>query len=93
MPHKRRTPVPESEMEKPAAPSDDAYFEFILPEKDGIMDDMRRAGHHTICQTLREIYHGTTDPAIRDRCRLAVAMAKAMTSKLHWYKAILEKKE
>ena len=44
-------------------------------------------GHHSVCQTLRDIYHMTDNDPIRMKCRLAMAMAKAMNEKLKWYKA------
>jgi hypothetical protein len=53
----------------------------------GEMDRKRWEGHHSICQTLRDIYHLTDNPDVRLKCRLAVAMAKAMNEKLKWYKA------
>jgi hypothetical protein len=36
----------------------------------------------SICQILRDIYHGTDDPRIRLNCRVAVTMAKKMDVKL-----------
>lgn len=47
-------------------------------------------GHHTICQTLRDIYHLTENEEIRYKCRVAVAMAKAMQDKLKEYRATQE---
>lgn len=44
-------------------------------------------GHHSICQTLRDIYHSTEDEGIRLKARLAMSMAKAMLNKLKKYKA------
>lgn len=70
----------------PAKAVEDCAFPFVMAESEATMNDMRRAGHHTICQTLREIYHATQDPAVQEKCRLAVAMAKAMTERLHYYK-------
>lgn len=75
MPYKRRTPVSEEEMEKPV--------ELASAEE---MDIKRWEGHHTICQTLRDIYHITDNQEVKLKCRLAVAMAKAMNEKLKWYK-------
>lgn len=50
------------------------------------MDRGRYEGHHSICQTLRDMYHMTEDEAIRLKLRLAMAMAKAMNQKLQDYK-------
>jgi len=50
------------------------------------MDNTRWEGHHTVCQTLREIYRLTDNEEIRYKCRLAMAMTKAMNSRLKWYK-------
>lgn len=55
-----------------------------VPEKE--MDKTRWEGHHTVCQTLRDIYHLTDDEEIRYKCRLAMSMSKAMHEKLKWYK-------
>jgi hypothetical protein len=33
----------------------------------------------SICQVIRDIYHATDDEYIRDQCRLACAMGKAMS--------------
>jgi hypothetical protein len=38
--------------------------------------------NHSICQTLRDIYHKTNDPDIKLNCRIAVTMAKKMSVKL-----------
>ena len=46
----------------------------------------RYAGHHSICQTLRDIYALTDNEEIKMKCRVGVAMAKAMQEKLKWYK-------
>ena len=82
MPHPRKYPVTEEEMQYP-------------PASIKYMDETRYEGHHTICQTLRDIYHIAGDSEmlseeklelIRVKARLATAMAKAMTSKLHEYK-------
>jgi len=50
------------------------------------MEDNRNTGYPTICQTLRDIYAMTSDPEIRLKARLGMAMAKAMNKKLQWYK-------
>lgn len=56
-----------------------------VPESE--MQRDRYSGHHTICQTLRDIYAMTEDPEIRLKCRIGVSYAKAMHEKLKWYKA------
>jgi hypothetical protein len=72
MSYKRRKPVREKEMLKE-----------------------RWTGHHTVCETLREIYQLADDndyqhygflEDIKLKCRLAMAMAKAMQEKLKKYK-------
>jgi hypothetical protein len=50
------------------------------------MNKHRWDGHHTVCQTIREIYRMTEDPEIKMKCRLAMAMTKAMHEKLKEYK-------
>jgi len=50
------------------------------------MDRTRWKGHHTICQTLRDMYQMMDNEELRLKCRLAMAMAKAMNEKLKWYK-------
>jgi len=57
------------------------------PVDEATMDRKRFEGHHSVCQTLRDIYHLTDDPEIKLKCRLAVAMTKAMHERLKWYKA------
>ena len=47
----------------------------------------RYEGHHTICQQLRDIFALTDNEEIKLKCRIAMAMAKAMQDKLKWYKA------
>ena len=55
-----------------------------VPEKAMLKD--RYAGHHTICETLREIYQMSSDEDIKLKCRLAMSMAKAMQDRLKKYK-------
>jgi hypothetical protein len=55
------------------------------------MDKARWEGHHSICQTLRDIYHMTDDVQLKLKCREAMAMTKAMHLKLKQYKAMDEK--
>lgn len=62
-----------------------------VPER--VMDVSNYEGHHSICQTLRDIYHMTDDEDIKIKCRVAVAMAKSMQKKLKWYKENTEVKK
>jgi hypothetical protein len=82
MPHPKKYPVTEAEME---------YTSASLKE----IEETRYFGHHTICQTMRDIYQMAKDPdliieekleGIMLKSRLAMSMAKAMTDKLHEYK-------
>mgnify|MGYP007082026374 CR=1 FL=1 len=50
------------------------------------MDRSRYEGHHSICQTLRDIFHLTDDEEIKLKCRVGMAMAKAMQEQLKKYK-------
>lgn len=50
------------------------------------MDRSRYDGHHSICQTLRDIYHMTENEEIQLKCRVAMSMAKSMHNKLKLYK-------
>lgn len=43
-------------------------------------------GHHTICQTLRELHNDTTDEATREKLRLVWAFAKKMHNRLKEYR-------
>jgi hypothetical protein len=52
------------------------------------MDRSRYEGHHSICQTLRDIYHMSDDEELKMKCRLAMAMAKAMNEQLKRYKEL-----
>ncbi len=56
-----------------------------VPESEMIKD--RWKGHHTVCQTLRDIYAETQSDDIKMMCRLAMAMTKAMHERLKYYKA------
>lgn len=56
------------------------------PVDESEMENDRWKGHHTVCETLREIYNMTDNSEIRFKCRLAMAMTKAMNAKLKWYK-------
>lgn len=59
-----------------------------VPEKE--MDKSRYEGHHTVCQTLRDIYHLTDDEEIKYKCRLGMSMTKAMHKKLKKYKKMFD---
>ena len=50
-------------------------------------------GENTICQTIRDMYHISDNQDIRLKCRLAMAMAKAMCVKLMEYREIYGAKE
>lgn len=56
------------------------------------MDKKRWEGHHSICQTIRDIYHMTDDEALKLKCREAMAMTKAMHERLKQYKSMEENK-
>lgn len=60
------------------------------PVDEAEMLKTRWNGHHTICQTLREIYSMTDDSEIKLKTRLAMAMAKAMQDRLKKYKKRME---
>ena len=79
MPYPRHKPVDEEEMLKPATDEEMAFSRY--------------AGHHTICQTLREIWSGCEDPELKLKCRLVVSMAKAMVEKLKSYRAMVGQDE
>lgn len=50
------------------------------------MGRKRWEGHHTICQTIRDIYNMTDNEELKLKCRVAMAMTKAMNDKLQYYK-------
>jgi hypothetical protein len=56
------------------------------PVPESMMDRSKYEGHHSICQTLRDIYHLTDDENIRLKCRIAMSMAKSMHKRLKHYK-------
>jgi len=56
------------------------------PVSEAEMDRKRYDGDNTLCQTLRDMYHLTTDPVIMLKCRLAFSMSKAMCKRLTAYK-------
>jgi hypothetical protein len=51
-----------------------------------MMKKQRYKGHHTICQTLRDIYALTDNEEIKLKTRIAMSMAKSMHNKLKQYK-------
>ncbi len=51
----------------------------------------RHLDHHTICETIREIYEMTEIPEVRFKCRIAMGMAKKMHSKLKEYRDMYAK--
>lgn len=57
------------------------------------MMNEKYAGHHTICETLREIFLITEDEEIKLKCRLATSMAKSMHRKLKAYKKESESRQ
>ena len=61
-------------------------YKRVEPVSEEKMLNERYKNHHTICETLREIYLMTEDEEIRYKCRLAMAMAKKMQDKLKEYK-------
>jgi hypothetical protein len=41
---------------------------------------------NTICQNIRNVYHGVSDEKLRYTLRVCLAMAKAMNARLKEYK-------
>lgn len=64
----------------------------VEPVSEGVMLNNKAWGHHTICQTLREIFQMSDNEEIKYKCRLAMAMAKKMQNRLLEYKAKEEQK-
>jgi len=62
------------------------------PINEDQMNKSKFEGHHTICQTLRDIYHMTNNPEIKLKCRVGMSMSKAMHKKLKKYKQQEEKR-
>lgn len=56
------------------------------------MDKARWEGHHSICQTIRDIYHMTDNEELKLKCRVAMAMTKAMNERLKEYKVMATQK-
>lgn len=59
--------------------------EIIEPAEIWLMKKKRYMGHHTVCETIREIYRMTNDEEIKYKCRVAMAMTKKMHEKLKEY--------
>jgi hypothetical protein len=68
-------------------------YKHVDPVPIHVMLKQRYQGHHSICETLREIYMATEDEGIKMKCRVAVAMAKKMHEKLKEYKQTTETME
>jgi len=60
------------------------------PVSEEEMDFDRYSGHYSICQYLRDIYHMTDNSEIKMKCRVGMAMTKAMNQKLQDYKHFFE---
>jgi hypothetical protein len=75
MPHRRKKPIPVHEVEVASIEE---------------MNERRYTGHHTICETLREIYRETENEEVKLKIRLAMNMGKAMLAQLHYYKNTYE---
>lgn len=55
-----------------------------LPVPEGVMYE--EGEYYTICRVLRDIYQRTNNDQIKLDCRVATAMAKAMSQRLRKYK-------
>jgi len=74
-------------MEKQPTSEEIAHETTIQPVPESQMWWRERyANYPTICMTLRSIYRMTDNAEIQLKCRLAMAMAKAMNDRLQWYK-------
>ena len=60
----------------------------MAPRRD--MRTQKFKDNYTLCQTLRDIYAITKRKRIKEKCRIAMTMAKAMDRRLHEYKKIFE---
>ena len=87
MPYPRHKPLSEEEMENVLSESIDESEMGNEPINISEMDRKRWEGHHSVCQTIRDIYHLTDNSEIRLKCRLAMSMTKSMHERLKWYKA------
>jgi hypothetical protein len=82
-------------LDQQQAPNFRTGFEHLPkrePAPESEMDKERWEGHHSICQTIRDIYHITDDGELKLKCRVAMAMTKAMHEKLKKYKQLREEK-
>jgi hypothetical protein len=61
-------------------------YKKVAPVSEEVMENTRYEGHHSICQTLRDIYKLTDNEDIKLKCRIATAMAKSMHLKLKYYR-------
>lgn len=61
-------------------------YPYVAPAPEIEMKKKRWKGHHTICETLREIYELTTDEVIKQKLLQAMGYAKKMHEKLKHYK-------
>lgn len=61
------------------------------PVSEKYMHKERWEGHNSICQYLRDIYNMTNNAEIKMKCRVGVAMTKAMHEKLKEYKKNADK--
>lgn len=61
-------------------------YQRVDPVSERAMLYSRYHGHHTICETLREIYLIAENEEIKMKCRIAMAMAKKMHNKLKQYR-------
>jgi len=57
------------------------------------IEKTRYLGHHTLCQTLRDIYAMTDNEDIKMKSRIAMSMAKSMHERLKKYRKIMKSKE
>ena len=62
------------------------------PASEFEMDRKDYEGHYSICQFLRDIYHITDNSEIKMKCRVGMAMTKAMNDRLQYYKHKYEEK-
>lgn len=45
----------------------------------------KKPGRRTLCDTIRDIYWKTNDPAVKAWCEEAIVYARKMNDKLAWY--------
>ena len=61
-------------------------YERTEPATEREMMRDEHPGHHTVCQTLRDVYHKTEDEETRVQLRLIWAFAKKMHNRLKVYR-------